>query len=413
MPARRQQLDGDDEIAPRERVRHPRLRVAIDRPGLGRDPRLDALGDRPLLRRRQRFDRRFDLPDVIRRRPAAAADDLRAVQDEPAGVRRHVLGRTQIDVPPFDVARFPGIGLGGQPCVRRARHPLDRLEHGRGADAAVEADDLRPGLDQRRRELFRRRPVKAVPVVFGRHLGDDRKLTDAADRADGGLDLVQVAEGLEDEQLDPALDERLGLLAEVLLGLVHAGLPPGLDANPERSDRSGDIRLLARGVPGDARPLHVDRVGAIREAEGAELDAVGAEGVRLDDVGPGADVGLVHLGDEIRLRQVQLVERPVQEDALGVQHRPHGAVADEDSRVDGLEERSQGHKALIVLLSAHPAFALELRRGRLSFLRASARQASAFALLLDRLGESPYIPSWSRRAAWARTPTCFREPSTC
>ena len=43
--------------------------------------------------------------------------------------------------------------------------------------------------------------------------------------------------------------------------------------------------------------------------------AVGAERVRLDDVGAGAHVGLVHFGDEIRLRQVQLVERAVQEDA--------------------------------------------------------------------------------------------------
>ena len=54
---------------------------------------------------------------------------------------------------------------------------------------------------------------------------------------------------------------------------------------------------------------------------------------------PGAHVGLVHFGDEVRLREVELVERPVQEDAARVEHRPHRAVADEDAGVELLEER--------------------------------------------------------------------------
>ena len=70
----------------------------------------------------------------------------------------------------------------------------------------------------------------------------------------------------------------------------------------------GDPGLLARGVPGDPRALQVDRVHAIRQPERAELDAIGAERVRLDDVRAGAHVGLVHFGHQVRLRQVQLVE---------------------------------------------------------------------------------------------------------
>ena len=94
----------------------------------------------------------------------------------------------------------------------------------------------------------------------------------------------------------------------MLLRLVDARPAPWLDANAERTDGAGHIRLVARGVAGDLRPLHVDRVHAIGQPERRQLDAVGAEGVRLEHVGARTHVVLVHFGDEIRLRQVQLVE---------------------------------------------------------------------------------------------------------
>jgi hypothetical protein len=82
-------------------------------------------------------------------------------------------------------------------------------------------------------------------------------------------------------------------------------------------------------MAGDLRPLRIDGVDAIAKAERRQLHAVGAEGVGLDDVRAGAHVGLMDLRDHIRLGQVQLVERAVQEDAFRIQHRPHRAVADE------------------------------------------------------------------------------------
>ncbi|MCK7523825.1 MAG: hypothetical protein MZV64_42485 [Ignavibacteriales bacterium] len=51
----------------------------------------------------------------------------------------------------------------------------------------------------------------------------------------------------------------------------------------------------------------------------------------------------MHLRHDRRLRQVQPVEAAVDEDALGVQQRPHRAVADQHAFVDGVEEGSQGH----------------------------------------------------------------------
>ena len=72
----------------------------------------------------------------------------------------------------------------------------------------------------------------------------------------------------------------------------------------------------------------------VGQAEVAQLDAVGAEGVGLDHVRAVADVGLVDLGDEIGLREVQLVEGAIEEDALGVEHRAHRAVADEHAPIE-------------------------------------------------------------------------------
>ena len=76
--------------------------------------------------------------------------------------------------------------------------------------------------------------------------------------------LVQVAERLEDEQIDAAVGQRLRLLAEVLARLVDAGLAPRLDADAERADRAGDVGAVARGMPRDPRALFVDRRATCR-----------------------------------------------------------------------------------------------------------------------------------------------------
>src|SRR5262249_50809549 len=109
---------------------------------------------------------------------------------------------------------------------------------------------------------------------------------------------------------------------------------------------------LARRMPGDSGALLVDRVQPVGEAERSKLDPVGAEGVRLDDVGAGADVLLVDLRDEVRLREVQRVEALVDEDALRVEHRPHRAVADQHAFVDGVEKWLHVSRRSVLKVSA-------------------------------------------------------------
>ncbi len=349
IAARRQQLDRDDERAAGHRVGEPGLLVT--RNGRCADARRRSRAEAFARRRvgwpsapaagRARAHRRLHLPDVLGRRPAAAADQPHVVLNEATRVRRHVFRRAEIDVAPLDVARLSGVGLGRERARGDGGHPFDGVEHRRRADRAVQPDDGRAARFQIRREALGRRAVQRVAVLLGGHLRDDRPIGHAPHRVDRGADLVQVAERLEDEQIDAAIGQRLRLLAEIVARLVDAGLAPRFDAHAERSDRAGDVGLLARGLARDLRALRVDLVQPVGQAERSEPDPVRAERVGLDHVGAGAHVFLVYLGDQLRLREVQGVEALVDEDALGVQHRPHRAVADEHALVERLKKRRQ------------------------------------------------------------------------
>jgi hypothetical protein len=79
-------------------------------------------------------------------------------------------------------------------------------------------------------------------------------------------------------------------------------------------------------------------VQLLGQTERPELDAVGAECIRLEDVGAGAHVFLVHGEHDLRLGEVQRVEALVDEYALRVQHRPHCAIAYEDAFLKSVDE---------------------------------------------------------------------------
>ena len=198
---------------------------------------------------------------------------------------------------------------------------------------------MAPRVDQRRRELFRRRAIQGAAVLLGRHLRHDRQIADGAHGGDGRADLVQITEGLEHEQVHAAREQRLGLLAEVRLGLVDADLAPRLDADAERSHRAGHVRLIAGGVARDPHARHIDGVQLVGKPEGGELQPVCAECVGLEHVGAGAHVLAVHAADQVGIGQIQRVERLVDEDALRVEHRAHRAVAHEHPLLERIHER--------------------------------------------------------------------------
>ena len=270
---------------------------------------------------------------MLGRGAAAPADHAHVVQDEAPRVRCHVFRRAQVEIAPLDVARAPGVGLGREPQLRDGGHPLDGVEHRRRPDRAVDTEQGGTTSLEVGREPLGWRPVERVPVFLGGHLRDDRQVRDPADGVDGGANLVQVAERLQNEQVDPAFHERPRLFLECVARLVDTGLSPRLDPDPERTDRSGHVGATRSGRARDPRPLHIDRAQPVAEPERPELGAVRPERVGLDDVRPGSQVLIVHFAHQLGRRDIEGVEALVDEHALGVQHRSHGAIADKDPAV--------------------------------------------------------------------------------
>src|SRR5947209_4461319 len=81
--------------------------------------------------------------------------------------------------------------------------------------------------------------------------------------------------------------------------------------------------------PADADGGPVDLLDLVGVAVAGEPEPVRPEGVGLDDVGARGDVALVDGGDQLGVGQVDLGQRPVECASRGVQHRAHGAVADD------------------------------------------------------------------------------------
>src|SRR5207302_3802917 len=74
------------------------------------------------------------------------------------------------------------------------------------------------------------------------------------------------------------------------------------------------------------------------EAVVREPEVRGAEGVCLNYLGAGGEVGAVDGFDEVGPRNAELREGEVERDAGSVEHGPHRAIANDDARADELFE---------------------------------------------------------------------------
>ena len=218
---------------------------------------------------------------------------------------------------------------------RVRRHLLDRVEDRLRAHRAVQAEHVGAEPVERARHVLRRRAVRCEAVHADRHLRHHgHRGIHIARRGDRLADLVQVAEGLEDEQVGAALLQSLHLLAKDLARFFGRGRTIRLEPDAERPDGSRDedvVSLLGRFTR-DLRGTPVQLVRLRREPERGELDPIRAEAVRLEHLGTRLHVRAMHVAHEVRRAEVQLVVALVDEDAPGVQHRAHGAV-EEDERL--------------------------------------------------------------------------------
>ena len=162
---------------------------------------------------------------------------------------------------------------------------------------------------------------------------------------DRRLEVQRVLCRFDEQQVDTALQQPQGLLAEGVNDLVErhaAGNGDGLGLRSQRS--GGKARLVRRVVCGDgfsrqARRRGVNGMHLMLQVVFGKHDACAAEGVGADNVGAGLQVGAVDVAEHVGPREVQMfvatfVVRAAEigsRERLGLQESPHRTVQNQNA----------------------------------------------------------------------------------
>ena len=301
-------------------------------------------------------DRFDDLPQVLRGRAAAAPDETNAVLVHEPRQRLSQLDRRQRVLRAATAQhRQPRVGHHRQRHPRVPRQVAQVLPHLGRTRGAVHPDQVDP---ERLEGGERGADLRAEQHRSGQLDGD---LRDHRHGAAGcghgalrshhrGLDLQEVLRRLDEHGVDAALDHRRALL---LVGVTQQGVRRvtqrgKLGAGPDRADhparpvggRPGVCRLA--GDPGTRQCRLGDPVGDAVLVEGGP---VRPEGIGLDRVAADLEVGVVDGTDDVWTAGVEnLVAALVPFEVLldgqvvGLQHRAHGAVGDNDALTKGVQQ---------------------------------------------------------------------------
>ena len=281
-------------------------------------------------------DRGADRSDLRRRRAAAAADQLRAERTCAGGELREVLGRRVRK-------RDSCAGDRREPDVRQRREHralachLGECVERRGRPASVvRAERGQVELAEPRARVARGHSRHRHCVAVEAHQRDDRQARDGSNRLDRELELEQVVERLEHDDVDAAPLEDARLLC-VGRAVVFAG----------RSDRAADEHLAPGDLSRVARELHAGRVDPLEvvlQEVLRQLAPVGAERVRLDQLGAGVDEADMHRSDGVGRAEVRLLGTAQAGHGRG-EHDAHAAVGDDWRPVAQAVGKAPGHPA--------------------------------------------------------------------
>jgi len=232
-------------------------------------------------------------------------------------------------------------------------------------------------------------PAERLAVLVEGQERDDRQARDALDGLDRGHELGEVVERLDHEQVCAAPFEDPRLLGEQLgeIGPAQLGVA-------DRPDRAGDEHVLAGHLARFSRQPHGSRVDALEivlEEVRGELRPVSAERVRLDQLGPGADVADVDSHDALGRAEICLLGTAQPRHGARDQ-RTHPAVGhDRGPAAQALDELVRGlgfgHFALLPARSTHPpGLASPAGFGTLPSRSRLPRRHRAGSLSLSRCG---------------------------
>ena len=168
-----------------------------------------------------------------------------------------------------------------------------------------------------------------------------------------GLGLQEVVDGLDEEEVDAAIEQPAGLLLVRVAQRGEADLAERgeLGARPHRA-RHPPARIARRHLPGDARRLDVELVGPIGDLVLGQHGGETAERVGLDHVDADVEERAVevghHVGPGVDQDLVATLERRAPEvvgaEVACLQRRAGGAVVDHDAFTHGVEEAAGSHR---------------------------------------------------------------------
>ena len=288
-----------------------------------------------------------DRRDVVGGGAAAAADDV-----DPAGVDEAFEGggqaRRGLRVAAV-LVRQPGVGEARHRAAGALVHRAQVIGHEGGAGGAVEPYRQRPGVLDGGEEGVRRLP----PQHGARGLDGPRHhqrppgaglFEHPLRRDQGGLGVAGVLAGLDEQQVHAALEQAAHLLGEGGDELGEGDAAGDRDRARGGADGAGDEAgpigrgELPRRFDGELGGAPVERPRLGLEAVLGEHQRRAAEGVGLDDVGAGLEVGAVHVEDHVRPGADQVfvaalelgAAEVVRTELLGLQHGPGRAVEHQD-----------------------------------------------------------------------------------
>jgi len=306
---------------------------------------------------------------VRRRGAAATAGDIqesaaREFAEERGGVLRRFV------VFPEGV-RQPGVRVQAGVHIGDLRQLFDIGPQVLGTKRAVQPDRERPRVGNRVPErlggLSGKRAAAGIGDGAGHH---DRNVHAIAyevvvDGKQCGLAIERVEHGLDHQQVDPAVEQTPDALPvtghQFVEGhvaesrIVHVRRDRrGAAGGPEYADHETRLGGIVPGElvdsrPRQPRPCAVQLVSQMGHAIVGHGHRVGVEGVGLDQVGPGFQVGRMDAANDLRLCQgqqvvVALLVAVVRLEAVAVivvsiqpvalDHGAHGAIEDEDSLLE-------------------------------------------------------------------------------
>ena len=264
-------------------------------------------GGRP--RRPKPAQHRIQRLDMRRVGAAAAADQIDPIlAHKPLDPARHLGRRQRITRPPIDQLGQPGIGLHRNqpgPVLREIRQMLRHLARPGGAidpdQRHIKRMDHRAG----RRNI---RPHQQCPGGLHRHLNKNRRGHPAPGASDLGpidrrLDLQRILTRLDQDRINPACDQPLGLHAKRRLQRVIADVPERRQLGPRPNPAQH------KALPPVAEPIHrlarqlggflIDRKSLITHAKFAQGDGRGAKAVGLDHIRAGGEIRAVNVAHQI------------------------------------------------------------------------------------------------------------------